>query len=196
MSLSPPPAGTPHSRPPGRCPRRLGDLGATRVASDGGRVLIQPGTARRGRGLLGSWQACKGKARPSNCPRRGADGSSGDGARQRSQREPREFWTAATAGAAGGGGGGGRAAMCFVLQAGNSRHRALPAGRPELAPSVGLAAGGPGAAGAAAALSLPAGLPRPFPSGGAGAPVPVPACRLQETTGNPAKVAAEEVQGG
>lgn len=124
-------------------------------------MLIHPGTARRGRGLVCSWQACKGKARPSNYPRCGGDGSSGDGARQRSQREPREFWTAAMAGA-GGGGGGGRAAMCFILHGelqAPSAARRPPGARPLRGAGSGRLRGGGRRCSAVTAGGAPASLP-------------------------------------
>lgn len=83
-----------------------------------------------------------------------------------------------------------RQTSCRVFQPARGAPGTAPC-PPGLARSAGQAAGG---AGLRAALSLP-GAPGSLPRRRRGCPVPVPACRLQETTGNPAKVAAEEVQG-
>lgn len=81
------------------------------------------------------------------------------------------------------GGGGRRAAMCFS-----------PHGEPQAPLRARRGSPAPRGSGSGAALSPPA-APASLPRRPLGCPVPVPACRSQETTGNPAKVDAEEVQG-
>lgn len=149
------------------------------MASHDERAQIHFGTARRGRGRgsVRRWQARKGKARPPKLPppvRRGrsgaADGDATGSDRQRSRREPREFWPGQEEEEE-------EADELPCASSGNSRHRALPR-RGSPPPPAGQAAGRPRGCGhRRGACHRRRGLsPRPFPAGGRGcAPVPVPA---------------------